>query len=54
VPWRRQHLCPVSTIKFWGNQLGLSGGPVRPPLQPFGEDEAAQLRAEMQAVGLLS
>ena len=53
-PWRRDRLCPVSTIKFWGSQLGLTGGPVRPPLPEFPADEAAQLREEMRAVGLLN
>lgn len=53
-PWRRDRLCPVSTIKFWGSQLGLSGGPVRPPLPAFPDDDAARLRQEMQTVGLLS
>ena len=52
-PWRRDRLCPVSTIKFWGSQLGLTGGPVRPPLPHFPNDEAAQLREEMRAVGLV-
>lgn len=54
VPWRAQRLCPVSTIKFWASQLGLTGGPVRPPLPTFAQEPAAQLRAEMREVGLLS
>lgn len=53
-PWRRDRLCPVSTIKFWGSQLGLTGGPVRPPLPEFPAGEAAQLREEMRTVSLLS
>jgi 4-hydroxy-tetrahydrodipicolinate synthase len=52
-PWRRQALCPVSTIKYWGSQLGLTGGPVRPPLPVFPAEQAAQLRDGMREVGLL-
>jgi|HubBroStandDraft_1064217.scaffolds.fasta_scaffold288317_1 4-hydroxy-tetrahydrodipicolinate synthase len=52
-PWRNQALCPISTIKFWGNQLGVTGGPVRPPLPRFPEADADQLREEMHAVGLI-
>jgi 4-hydroxy-tetrahydrodipicolinate synthase len=52
-PWRRNRLCPVSTIKFWGAQLGLTGGSVRPPLPAFPEPSAEQLRSEMQRVGLV-
>jgi 4-hydroxy-tetrahydrodipicolinate synthase len=53
-PWKRDALCPISTIKFWTEQLGLTGGPVRPPLPPFPVPEAARLRAEMEAVGLVA
>ena len=52
-PWKRDGLCPISTIKFWTEQLGLTGGPVRPPLPPFPADQAAQLRREMEAIGLV-
>lgn len=52
-PWRRHALCPVSTIKYWGSELGLTGGPVRPPLQAFPAAAAAELRQGMQRVGLL-
>ncbi len=52
-PWKRDGLCPISTIKFWTEQLGLTGGPVRPPLPPFPADQAAQLRREMEAMGLV-
>lgn len=53
-PWRRQGLCPISTIKFWTQQLGLTGGPVREPLPSFPADQAAQLRREMDAIGLVT
>jgi 4-hydroxy-tetrahydrodipicolinate synthase len=53
-PWRGQHLCPVATIKYWSSELGLTGGPVRPPLPTFPAEEAAQLKAGMREVGLLA
>jgi len=53
-PWKRTGLCPISTIKFWTQQLGLTGGPTRPPLPAFPEEQAAQLLVEMRAVGLVS
>ena len=31
-PWWRMGLCPVSTVKFWTQQLGMTGGPVPEPL----------------------
>jgi 4-hydroxy-tetrahydrodipicolinate synthase len=52
-PWRSKALCPISTIKFWGSQLGVTGGPVRRPLPRFSEAEAQQLQDEMRAVGLI-
>lgn len=53
-PWKRQGLCPISTIKFWTQQLGLTGGPVRAPLPEFPSERAEQLRGEMEAIGLVS
>jgi 4-hydroxy-tetrahydrodipicolinate synthase len=52
-PWRSQALCPISAIKFWGSQLGVTGGPVRRPLPRFPEADARQLQVEMRAVGLI-
>jgi 4-hydroxy-tetrahydrodipicolinate synthase len=53
-PWKRDGLCPISTIKYWTQQLGLTGGPVRAPLPEFPSEQAAKLRAEMEQIGLLS
>jgi len=50
-PWKRDGLCPISTIKSWTQNLGLTGGPVRPPRTRFPDEQAAQLRTEMEAVG---
>jgi dihydrodipicolinate synthase/N-acetylneuraminate lyase len=52
-PWQRDRVCPVSTIKFWTEQHGLTGGPTRPPLPAFPEESATQLREEMEAIGLV-
>lgn len=52
-PWKRDKVCPVSTIKFWTSQLGLTGGPVRPPLPEFPEESRSRLLEEMQEVGLV-
>lgn len=52
-PWKRDGVCPISTIKFWTEQLGLTGGPVRPPLPGFPERGRVRLREEMREIGLL-
>lgn len=52
-PWKATGVCPISTIKFWTSQLGLTGGPSRPPLQEIDSDDQARLRAEMEAIGLV-
>ena len=52
-PWKRDGLCPISTIKFWTSQLGLTGGSVRPPLPQFPESARGGLRSEMEAIGLV-
>ncbi len=52
-PWWATGLCPVSTVKFWTQQLGMTGGPVPEPLPDLLSDaEKQQLRGEMAAVGL--
>ncbi|MGH9102761.1 MAG: dihydrodipicolinate synthase family protein [Acidimicrobiales bacterium] len=51
-PWKRTGLCPISTIKAWTQQLGLTGGPARPPLPPISPERATLLHREMSQVGL--
>jgi 4-hydroxy-tetrahydrodipicolinate synthase len=53
-PWGRDGLCPISTIKFWTEQLGLTGGPVRPPLPQIPTEATARLRLEMEEIGLVA
>lgn len=43
----------VPGLKAALDLLGLYGGPVRPPLQPLGEAERAELRAALGRAGLL-
>lgn len=53
-PWKRDRLCPVSTIKHWTQQLGLTGGRARSPLPQMSDEAAASLRREMEEVGLVT
>lgn len=53
-PWWRMGLCPVATVKFWTQQLGMTGGPIPEPLPDLLSDaDRQQLRTEMAEVGLL-
>ncbi|MGH9088873.1 MAG: dihydrodipicolinate synthase family protein [Acidimicrobiales bacterium] len=51
-PWQATGVCPISTIKRWTEQLGLTGGPVRPPLPSLPADETAALVDDLRAAGL--
>ncbi|MFI5063997.1 MAG: dihydrodipicolinate synthase family protein [Streptosporangiales bacterium] len=42
----------IASIKAWAGLLGMSGGPVRPPLLPPTEAEVAELAADLEAAGL--
>jgi 4-hydroxy-tetrahydrodipicolinate synthase len=43
----------IASIKAWAGLLGMSGGPVRPPLLPPTRAELDELEADLDAVGLL-
>jgi 4-hydroxy-tetrahydrodipicolinate synthase len=43
----------VASIKAWAGLIGMSGGPVRPPLLSHTEAEQAELAADLEAAGLL-
>ena len=43
----------LASIKAWAGLVGMSGGPVRPPLLPHTQAELAELAADLDAVGLL-
>ena len=52
-PWDRTGLCPIHTVKFWSQQLGMTGGSVPRPLPSLSEAEQQKLRAELVAIGLV-
>ena len=39
---------PVSMVKYWGELMGMAGGPVRPPLMNLTAEEKAQLQRELE------
>ncbi|HEY8043306.1 MAG TPA: dihydrodipicolinate synthase family protein [Streptosporangiaceae bacterium] len=43
----------IASIKAWAALVGMSGGPVRPPLLPHTPAELDELAADLDAVGLL-
>lgn len=43
----------LASIKAWAGLIGMSGGPVRPPLLSHTEAEQAELAADLAAAGLL-
>jgi 4-hydroxy-tetrahydrodipicolinate synthase len=42
---------PASMCKYWGELMGLAGGHVRPPLVDLSEEDRAELRSDLEAVG---
>ena len=42
----------LASIKAWAGLVGMSGGPVRPPLLPHTAAERDELAADLAAVGL--
>lgn len=51
--WKATQLIPISTIKHWTAQLGMTGGPTPGPLPSLTHDEQAELREELELVGLI-
>ena len=41
---------PVALCKYWGQLMGMRGGPVRLPLQDLTAEEQAELKKELEAV----
>ena len=50
---RAQRFDTIASIKAWAALLGMSGGPVRPPLLPHTPAEIDELAADLDAAGLL-
>ncbi len=41
---------PASMCKYWGELMGLAGGPIRPPLTDLSDEEKAELKSDVGAV----
>ena len=44
---RTQGALPVQMVKYWGELMGMAGGPARPPILPLTETERSELRQEL-------
>jgi 4-hydroxy-tetrahydrodipicolinate synthase len=53
APWTERGTIPIAQLKEWLGLMGLPQGPVRPPLVPLDDDERAELRRDLEALGLL-
>lgn len=51
--WVRERINPVPYIKEWAGLLGMSGGTVRPPLDPLTGADRDELASDLRNVGLL-
>ena len=53
-PWLKQHIMPIAQIKTWCDMIGMVGGAVRPPLLPLSAAATAEMRSDLERVGLLA
>ena len=53
APWLDRRVIPIAELKAWLGLMGLPQGPVRPPLVPLSGDGLAELRAELERLGLV-
>lgn len=51
--WQERRVVPIAYLKYWCELLGLAGGPPREPLVPLTDAERAEIRADLERVGLL-
>jgi 4-hydroxy-tetrahydrodipicolinate synthase len=51
--WQERHIIPIAYLKYWCELLGLAGGPAREPLANLTDAERAEMRADLERVGLL-
>ncbi len=54
APWTQRKTMPIAYLKAWCEMLGMAGGPVRPPLLQMTAAERADLRTDLERVGLLT
>jgi 4-hydroxy-tetrahydrodipicolinate synthase len=52
APWNKHKIMPMAYIKAWSEMLGMVGGIVRPPLLQITAAERAELRGDLERVGL--
>ena len=52
-PWLKNEIIPIANLKAWCEMIGLAGGPVRPPLRQITDVERAEMRGDLERVGLL-
>ena len=53
-PWGRMGVCPVSVVKYWTKQMGMTGGPTPEPLPDLLSDQdKGRLRTELTDIGLV-
>lgn len=52
--WNRERVNPLPMLKAWEGLLGMSGGPVRPPLVSALAADVGALEADLRAAGLVS
>jgi 4-hydroxy-tetrahydrodipicolinate synthase len=51
---KQRQIDNITSIKAWAGLVGMSGGPVRPPLVPHTRAELDQLAADLATAGLLA
>lgn len=52
VLWdKKAALHPLPFIKYWMELMGMSAGPVRPPMRNLSDEQKAQFRARLEASG---
>ena len=51
---RSSRRTPSAEIKYWMELIGLPGGPVRPPCTELSEENKRELRADLEATGILA
>jgi 4-hydroxy-tetrahydrodipicolinate synthase len=52
--WGERKVIPCAYVKAWSEFMGMAGGPVRPGLPQITDAERAELRADLDATGILS
>jgi 4-hydroxy-tetrahydrodipicolinate synthase len=51
--WSERKVIPCAYVKAWSELMGMAGGPVRPGLPQIASSEREELRADLEAAGIL-